>query len=193
MRLLEQFSFIDPNSTEWVAPAGSIVDGASIPQLAWSLIGGPFEGKYRNASVIHDVACGQKARPWELVHETFYFAMLASGVSIWKAKTMYAAVYHFGPRWPRTVDTSADSTKLADTLKEIGYAARGSDVTLSIKYRDDDVLGKEPRAQVHMVITPPKPTLTESDFAQLLMLIERRETSGSAISLEDIRKYAPPK
>src|SRR2546430_931176 len=80
MKLLSTFHFIDSAGTDWEAPAGSIVDGASIPQFAWSIIGGPFEGNYRDASVIHDVACDQKARTWESVHEAFYNAMLTSGV-----------------------------------------------------------------------------------------------------------------
>ncbi len=63
MELIEPFSYLAPNNVTWNAPKGSIVDGASIPQIAWSVIGGPFEGKYRPASVIHDVACDQKSRP----------------------------------------------------------------------------------------------------------------------------------
>ena len=51
MKLTAPFAYIDPEGERWEAPAGSIVDGASIPQFAWSLIGGPFEGKYRKASV----------------------------------------------------------------------------------------------------------------------------------------------
>jgi Protein of unknown function (DUF1353) len=42
-------------------PAGAIVGGASIPQVFWSIIGGPFEDKYREASVIHDYYCEQKS------------------------------------------------------------------------------------------------------------------------------------
>jgi hypothetical protein len=99
MKLVEPFAYIDPSGLRWEAPKGSTVDGASIPQFAWSIIGGPFEGKYRQSSVIHDVACDKKERSWRSVHETFYYGMLASGVSPAKAKIMYAAVYHFGPRW----------------------------------------------------------------------------------------------
>jgi hypothetical protein len=99
MKLLQPFKYIDPAGIEWYAPQGSLIDGASIPRVAWSLIGGPFEGRYREASVIHDVACVQKTRPWNSVHEFFYFAMLTSGVDPLKAKVMYAAVHHFGPRW----------------------------------------------------------------------------------------------
>lgn len=83
MRLLAPFAYIDPQGVEWAAPSGWVVDGASIPQVAWTFIGGPFEGKYRNASVIHDVGCDQKLRPWEAVHEVFYWAMLAGGVETW--------------------------------------------------------------------------------------------------------------
>ena len=99
MRLLDEFTYIDPHGTRWKAPKDSIVDGASIPKFAWSFIGGPFEGRYRNASVIHDVACQEQTRKWEDVHLTFYYAMRASHVEENKAKLMYGAVYHFGPTW----------------------------------------------------------------------------------------------
>ena len=62
MTLPKDFSYVDPLSVRWVAPKGSKIDGASIPQWAWSLIGGPFEGAYRKASVVHDVACDQRSR-----------------------------------------------------------------------------------------------------------------------------------
>src|SRR5262245_9101617 len=68
MRLLETFTYIDPKGAAWLAPEGSVVDGASIPRFAWSIIGGPFEGKYRNASVIHDVACDTHQQTWESTH-----------------------------------------------------------------------------------------------------------------------------
>lgn len=76
-----------------------MVDGASIPRAFWTVIGGPLEGLYRNASVFHDVACDEKSEPWKLVHRMFYNGMRCSDVPILKAKIMYYAVYHFGPRW----------------------------------------------------------------------------------------------
>jgi len=99
MRLEKDFAYIDPNATRWFAPKGSIVNGASIPRAVWSLIGGPFEGKYRNASVVHDVACEKMEHTWEETHLMLYRAMRASGVWESKSKLMYFAVYHFGPRW----------------------------------------------------------------------------------------------
>jgi len=52
-------------------------------------MGGPFEGKYRNASVLHDVAYDQKTRPWPECDEMFYNAMRCSGVNAVNAGTMY--------------------------------------------------------------------------------------------------------
>jgi hypothetical protein len=99
MRLLDDFAYVDPTGVEWTAPKGSIVDGASIPQVLWSVVGSPYTGEYRNASVVHDVACVKRDRAWQDVHRMFYDACRAGGVGEEKAKLMYAAVYHFGPKW----------------------------------------------------------------------------------------------
>jgi hypothetical protein len=99
MTLLTELHYTDPNGVVWVAPIGSVVDGASIPRYLWSLMGGPFEGKYRNASVLHDVAYGEKRRPWQDCDRMFYYAMRCSGVSAVEAKTMFYALYRFGHHW----------------------------------------------------------------------------------------------
>jgi hypothetical protein len=95
-----RLTITDPNGIVWVATKGSKVDGASIPRVMWSFIGGPWDGPYRNASIIHDVACVEQDREWQLVHRCFYNAMMAiDAMGPFKAKVMYAAVYHFGPKW----------------------------------------------------------------------------------------------
>jgi hypothetical protein len=99
LQLLEDFAYIDPRGRLWSAPKDSVVDGASIPQVFWSITGGPLEGKYRNASIVHDVACDRRTVPWEQVHMMFYEACRCGGVPENQAKLLYAAVYHFGPRW----------------------------------------------------------------------------------------------
>jgi hypothetical protein len=99
LRLTEDFAYVDRNNTTWIAPKGSIVDGASIPWPLWSVTGGPLEGKYRNASIVHDVECDRKTKAWDDVHLMFYDACRCGGVPEVQAKTLYAAVYHFGPRW----------------------------------------------------------------------------------------------
>lgn len=99
MRLLEPFAYFDPSGKRWEAPVGYVTDGASIPQGFWSLVGGPFEGAYREAAVIHDVYCDTKAEPWRDVHRIFYYANRAAGVSEVKSKILYTAVMVGGPRW----------------------------------------------------------------------------------------------
>jgi hypothetical protein len=99
MRLLSDFEYRDPDDLRWLAPHDSLVDGASIPQPLWSLVGSPFTGRYRDASVVHDVACVEQTQPWQLVHRMFYNACRCGGVGEVRAKVMYAAVFHFGPRW----------------------------------------------------------------------------------------------
>jgi hypothetical protein len=97
--LLAPFTYVDPDGRKFETPAGWKVDGASIPWPLWSIIGSPWTGKYREASVIHDYLCDTKKVPWATVHWTFYTAMLANGVAEIQAKIMYVAVYRFGPRW----------------------------------------------------------------------------------------------
>jgi uncharacterized protein DUF1353 len=99
MTLLSELRYTDPKGGVWIAPAGSVVDGASIPRSLWTIMGGPFEGKYRNASVLHDVAYEQHNRPWEECDRMFYNAMRCSGVGRVEAGTMYYALYKFGRHW----------------------------------------------------------------------------------------------
>jgi hypothetical protein len=113
MRLVEDFAFVDPHGRRWQAPTGSVINGASIPRVFWSVIGGPFEGRFRNASVVHDAACEAQKAPWQDVHRMFYNAMRCARVGEGKAQTMFWAVYQFGPRWsmpgePRTFAVVAE-------------------------------------------------------------------------------------
>jgi len=103
MKLKHEFSYIDPDGKLWKVPKNTVVDGASIPQAFWTIVGGPYEGKYRNASVVHDYHCDKKVERWQDVHLMFYHASLTGGTSITKAKIMYAAVYAGGPRWDVTI------------------------------------------------------------------------------------------
>lgn len=112
MTLTQDFRYVDPGDKVWIAPKGSRVNGASIPQAFWSVIGGPFEGEYRNASVVHDVYCETMSEPWEDVHEMFYSACRCGGVNEKKAKLLYWAVYHYGPRW-KTVKVRSGGPKKA--------------------------------------------------------------------------------
>jgi C-terminal processing protease CtpA/Prc len=117
MKLLQNFAFTAPDGKRWLAPEGSVVNGASIPSALWSVVGPPFVGDYRRATVIHDVACDEKTEPHDRVHLAFYFAMRADGVAWLKANTMYQAVKQFGPKW--SVDTGAVSPTRSPSVAEI--------------------------------------------------------------------------
>lgn len=183
MTLVEPFAYLDPSGIRWDAPKGSTVDGASIPQFAWSLIGGPFEGKYRSSSVIHDVACVEKKRPWEEVHQTFYTGMRASGVSAAKAKLMYAAVYHFGPRWPVKKEIRQITSQTTE---------KRSCINIGI---DDPFCVTVPKtsqpveAVIKIDIPPPPQTLSREAFDQLQREIESKEQTEAPVSLNQIREY----
>src|SRR5439155_16738717 len=113
MTLLSELRYTDPQGVAWIAPAGSVVDGASIPRSLWSLMGGPFEGEYRNASVLHDVAYDQRNRPWQVCDQMFYNAMRCSGVSAVEAGTMYYGLRKFGRHWKAP---KAEPVKVGDEI-----------------------------------------------------------------------------
>ncbi|GAA0488065.1 hypothetical protein GCM10009096_33780 [Parasphingorhabdus litoris] len=120
MTLLNRFAFIDDAQLVWSVPAMVRVDGASIPKFAWSILGSPFVGRYRKASVVHDWYCDIRTREWKATHRMFYEAMRTSKVSGAKARIMYAAVYYAGPRW----DVAADyNSELAEAMTPTAYSS----------------------------------------------------------------------
>jgi hypothetical protein len=122
MRTEKYFGFRDPEEMRWDVPPNTEVDGASIPRILWTLVGGPWEGRYRDASVVHDYYCSVRSTDWKAVHRMFYDGMLASYVPVYQAKIFWAAVRFAGPRWtdmdvhnvrlgPPAVPTRVDSIK----------------------------------------------------------------------------------
>ena len=100
MTLMEDFAYVDRGAQCWRAASGITIDGASIPQALWAIVGGPYEGRYRNASVVHDAQClAPHGSRWEDVHRMFYAACRAGGVRPLKALLMFTAVWLGGPRW----------------------------------------------------------------------------------------------
>jgi len=118
--LLAPVSFTRPDGTAWPVPAGAWLDGASIPQPFWSLVGGPFEGKYRDGSIVHDHYCIRQAHRWHDTHRMFYEAMRSTGTPAHQAKILYYAVYRFGPRWPEPAGAEA----VAGTGQSAPFEAR---------------------------------------------------------------------
>jgi hypothetical protein len=156
MTLRDNFAYVDPQDRRWEAPAGSVVNGASIPSAFWTFTGGPFEGKYRNASVVHDVGCEEMTATWEDVHRMFYDACRCGGVDEAKAKTLYYAVYHFGPRWEPVTETRVETRQTAD----------------------GQMVDEEVTVQRMARIDPPPPTLEEVEQVEAFILEENPEPSA---------------
>lgn len=91
--------FTDAAKVVWEARAELMTDGASIPGLFQPFIGSPFDPAFIKAAVIHDHYCDRHVRPWGQTHRVFYEGLIAGGVSLAKAKTMYFAVFLGGPKW----------------------------------------------------------------------------------------------
>ncbi|MFG3452558.1 DUF1353 domain-containing protein [Stutzerimonas stutzeri] len=83
-------------------------DGASIPEWAQAVIGDAYDESYLKAAIVHDHYCYKEnhVRSWRETHRMFYDALVDLGIEQVKAKTMYFAVYAFGPRWVELVPGS---------------------------------------------------------------------------------------
>lgn len=92
MVLLRNFWYEDPDGRRWSAPKGSKVNGASIPRPLWGTVGSPYTDDYRNASIVHDVACGDHGIARKDADKMFYFACLAGGCSKAQARLLYLGV-----------------------------------------------------------------------------------------------------
>ena len=72
-------------------PEGFLTDGASIPKLFWSIIGGVL-GRYGAAAVLHDFLYVKGIYSRRRSDKIFLEAMAVLKVSWWKRKLMYYAV-----------------------------------------------------------------------------------------------------
>ena len=100
-KLGADFFFRSADQLVWEAPKGDITNGADIPKLFQSIIGGPFTPAYLPAAVIHDHYTSKHhlVRTWQLTHRMFYDGLIANHVPKSRALLMYYAVYAFGPHW----------------------------------------------------------------------------------------------
>ena len=95
MCLVTEFTFTDPKGKLWITPAQYRIDGASIPRALWAIVGSPYTGDYRRASIVHDKACddaqGDKAKR-RAADRMFYHACRAGGCSIRQSTILYLGV-----------------------------------------------------------------------------------------------------
>ena len=95
MRLLKAFAFIDRAGRKWEAPVDACIDGASIPSSLWALIGAPFVGNYRRASIVHDCAVRRANGDFfarRQADKMFYEACRAGGCSVGFSIMLYIGV-----------------------------------------------------------------------------------------------------
>lgn len=125
--LLRSVAFTDARGNEWMAPAGTLTDGASIPRIFVPLVGEPRAKAFLAAAALHDAYCGAgnealpqyRSRSWEETHRMFYDGLRVAGAGETRAKIMFAAVYLRGPRWDdptRSLDDVPD-WKLIEEMK----------------------------------------------------------------------------
>ncbi|WP_426101240.1 DUF1353 domain-containing protein [Massilia sp. TSP1-1-2] len=92
MQVIEDFWYLDQDGRRWDVPAGTVINGASIPRTLWSSVGSPYTGNYRRAALVHDAAVGREGVLRAESDAMFYFACLAGGCSQLQAKMLYAGV-----------------------------------------------------------------------------------------------------
>jgi len=127
MELLEKFYFKDPSGKKWVASKGDVVNGASIPRVLWTLIGSPYTGDYRRASIVHDVACGEAGddkKKRRAADRMFFHACRAGGCSVWQATLLYIGVRVGAaapdvPSWQAAVAAEGTGPRIRQTADEL--------------------------------------------------------------------------
>ena len=196
MLVLAPFDFIDPAGSAWSVGRGNIVDGSCLPALAWTLMRDPFNEKYREASVIHDVACQDRDADWESAHAAFYYALLAAGVDKPVARLLYATVYHLGPRWETRLELKnvPASRSQVEGGKLLLQLPSGKDARLTIipdKQNAAEIAAHAPHT-VNLLVTAPaaRRSVSDLDFVLLRLALEKRETSSlGPMTLEEIRNF----
>jgi hypothetical protein len=130
MQVIADFWFTDPKGKEWRTPAQYEVDGASIPRALWTVVGSPYTGDYRRASVVHDKACDDAkgdAAARRAADRMFFHACRAGGCSTVEAILLYigvriGALKSVVPAW-RDDSLDRDRPRLARTAPQKRLAA----------------------------------------------------------------------
>lgn len=144
MKLLEDFWYIDPDGRRWLAPIGSIINGASIPRPLWTIVGSPYTDDYRNASVVHDIACDDANVNRKEADKMFYYACLAGGCSEDQAEQLYLGV-RIGA-WASMLGDLFSFSREEMLFREPGVQTNGEkQIEAKFRYLANKVKGKKKR------------------------------------------------
>jgi hypothetical protein len=90
----------------WVAAAGFVTDGATIPRALWAMFGHPFSACLLRGAILHDYYYDLMAGTMQtaegesqmrlFIDQLMLAAMLADGVPRWRAYGIYHGVRSFG-------------------------------------------------------------------------------------------------
>ena len=96
-------------------------DGASIPRLAWPIIGSPYNPKLMEAAIVHDWLFYVHILNRNDTNRNFYNMLLNAGMNKRKAKIMWISVQYFGYcRWANDELDLAYMVKLKQRIIEDG-------------------------------------------------------------------------
>jgi hypothetical protein len=95
---------------------GFITDGASIPRIAWSIVGHPFQEPLKAAAILHDAEYAAKLYTRKECDERFYLAMRELGIRWTKSRIIWLAVRSGGwmPWKKYTVESIQKARKLVE-------------------------------------------------------------------------------
>ena len=95
------FTLLEPlRRNELTVPAGFKSDGASVPRFFWRLVFPPGDAQALEAAILHDWIYRAHPEGWtrEEADQLFYKALVADGMSEWRATLAYLGVRLFGDR-----------------------------------------------------------------------------------------------
>ncbi|PYJ14178.1 MAG: hypothetical protein DME93_00675 [Verrucomicrobia bacterium] len=132
-----------------------------MPRALWTLVGSPYTGDYRRASIVHDKACDDALHDVQARREAdrmFYHACRAGGCSIQEATWLYIGVRigaisplvqawsmsTIGPQGPRPDRTPGDQRIEADfrLIAHQVLKGRETDDPVEIEARTDRALSE---------------------------------------------------
>jgi hypothetical protein len=187
--LLEDFGYKDRRNTVWITQKGYVSNGASIPQLLWSIVGSPLTGKYRYAAFIHDAACDAQEHPPEDVHRAFYEACRCAGVSEREAKILYTGVLSGCPKWqlvPRQEERAIPLTTYRSEERTREYVDPVTGEKKTATYTMQVLVSEERVVTITRMVaeSTPTPPLTEGDIEEIVKYISEQNPS-----LEQIQSW----
>jgi len=100
-------------------------DGASVPPMAWQVIGTPFQPRFMVAAVFHDWLYHTHQVDRKAANDLFYDLLIAGGVREAKASVMLAAVETFGAwYWKNGQEDLEYLKRLAGRIRKDGRDPR---------------------------------------------------------------------